>query len=386
MLNLQKVHQAIQAKASSIKYMRDQSNAALKLYLKTFEKFTTCSIHEFNQNIKGCTDNFAGALLTSEFEKGLIHSCLNRELTCSEDVSVWKAEILKDRVTAATDGSQIEPDKNLGLFFGAVQTGWFINYHAEKPPVKNIEFEIVLPSTSAEDDYELRQEVSFQRFRREVEKLTAIINTLGKQSFTKLPVAFFDGSLTVSFISSESRRREYQKLIKGLLNASSKHKIPVVGYIDTSLAFNLSRSLEQVYNLQSLSDKVSDSTLISHFTHKWGERTAFLEYFEKTDEESGLGFCYLKACSRRKKPCRLEIPMWVYEAGLMNEVANVVLAECLIGNGFPYPIEVADSIAVIQHAEREAFYDYLEKQLDLGLGQSLKLRSKTVRRKPAVVL
>ena len=80
------------------------------------------------------------------------------------------------------------------------------------------------------------------------------------------------------------------------------------------------------------------------------------------------------------------MPLWVYKQGLVDEVLNVVLAECLVGNGFPYPIEVADSIAVIQHAEKEKFYEFIEKKISLQIGKSAKLKSKSIRRKPTIVI
>ncbi|HEY9886491.1 MAG TPA: hypothetical protein V6C96_04445, partial [Vampirovibrionales bacterium] len=58
-------------------------------------------------------------------------------------------------------------------------------------------------------------------------------------------------------------------------------------------------------------------------------------------------------------------------------------AESLVGNGFPYPIEVADSVAVIQKVEKELFIETYEKkfQKDGQSNLSFKQKSKNLRRK-----
>ena len=60
-------------------------------------------------------------------------------------------------------------------------------------------------------------------------------------------------------------------------------------------------------------------------------------------------------------PARLDVPSWIYEAGLLNEVLDVVRAECVIGLGYPYAIETADSTAVITMRDREVFLAALQE-------------------------
>lgn len=75
------------------------------------------------------------------------------------------------------------------------------------------------------------------------------------------------------------------------------------------------------------------------------------------------------------------MPTWVYEQeGLLEEIIEVVMAESLVGNGYPYPIEVADSVAAIRHSEKEIFYNHLQKYLPVNLQKSSKNISKSNRR------
>ena len=80
---------------------------------------------------------------------------------------------------------------------------------------------------------------------------------------------------------------------------------------------------------------------------------------------------------------RLDIPLWVYERGLLDEVINLVRAEVIVGNGYPYVIETADAAAVINTRDREAFYAIFQRfAADVGvdLRVSQKAASKARRR------
>ncbi len=62
---------------------------------------------------------------------------------------------------------------------------------------------------------------------------------------------------------------------------------------------------------------------------------------------------------------------------------DVVRAECVVGNGYPYAVETADAVAVITMQDRERFYrvfqEFVEKE-GLPLRFSRKAVSKTKRR------
>ena len=58
-----------------------------------------------------------------------------------------------------------------------------------------------------------------------------------------------------------------------------------------------------------------------------------------------IAFTYLKT-NRDGLPARLELPMWVYDAGRAEQIINWVRGEVAIGGGYPYVIETADQVAV----------------------------------------
>jgi hypothetical protein len=401
MLNLTKVQQALEAKSSIIKLSEAERLKSFKLIAEGLQRLAKTKFSEFNEKVLSSQESFTGALATEELSAGIIHNPLDAVLSCREEVNKWKEKILKNRITTAVDGSQIEPDKNLGLFFGAVQVGWFVNYHSEgKPPIKDIDFEIVLPELMSEEDYELKHEISLRRFEKEALTLAKLIKQIAKTTYDKRPVVFFDGSLTLGFITSERRRKDYQAAMNHLLEASKSCQIPVVGFVDTSMAYGLVKSIEYAFQLPAMGSRISDTALLASQLEAWGSRSAVFKYHEVNSSTAAgsneICFCYLKTSTHKAKPARLEMPNWVYEQGLTNEVVSVVLAECLVGNGYPYAIEVADSIAVLQAKEREAFFEYLDKKeffsfsslasWNTGLAKSSKLQSKLNRRKPTIMV
>jgi hypothetical protein len=122
----------------------------------------------------------------------------------------------------------------------------------------------------------------------------------------------------------------------------------------------------------------------------WGDRTAAYLCARDDDVESVGGgkyyadvlFVYLKTTADRS-PARLDVPRWVLEEGQLEHVLDVVRAECVVGNGYPYAVETADAVAVITHQDRERFYrlfqEFAERE-GLPLRFSRKAVSKRGRR------
>jgi hypothetical protein len=77
------------------------------------------------------------------------------------------------------------------------------------------------------------------------------------------------------------------------------------------------------------------------------------------------------------------VPAWIYEQSLLDEVVEVVRAECVVGLGYPYALETADQIAVISTRDRDNFFRALQafaKEHNLDFSASAKIASKRRRR------
>lgn len=284
----------------------------------------------------------------------------------------WALEILHDRVTCAADGSQLIPGREVSLPIALVQVAWFENphcaagdYHKGAKPV------VLAPSDLlGQDDGQLQAEtvVSYTRFELEVEALCDFMHrrTGWQERGERLPVAFFDGSLAfmLAFSGSAARKKiqdHYEQAVTRLLTLSQATQIPVVGYIDQSYARDFVKLVDvwQQTGEGAARRYPYDAQLLPHLLKNWGDRTIFCYYRQAGLEkmlgpDGGLGFVYLQA-SAGGGAARLEFPAWVYRAGLVRELLDVVRAECVCGLGYPYAIETADQAAVITSRDREIF-------------------------------
>lgn len=121
---------------------------------------------------------------------------------------------------------------------------------------------------------------------------------------------------------------------------------------------------------------------------RWGDRTPAM-ICARGDVLQGYGnyresvaFCYLKTTATQP-PARLEFPRWMLDDGLLEPVMDVVRAEVIAGNGYPYAIETADAAVVITQQDRLEFYAHFQefmKRQGVEFSFSRKAVSKSRRR------
>src|SRR5690349_19763115 len=185
------------------------------------------------------------------------------------------------------------------------------------------------------------------------------------------PLVFFDGSLVVSFaltMPSPYRERYIASAIS-LLQTSEEQRVPLIGYIDTSYArdtITMLRRLDAAQPKPVLREtKRIHDALLWQGEMRWGDRTPamicargdILEDYGPYRES--VAFCYLQTTSKRP-PARLEFPRWMLDDGLLEPVLDVVRAEIIAGNGYPYAIETADAVSVITMQDRSEFYAHFQ--------------------------
>jgi len=317
-----------------------------------------------------------------------------------EEARAWAAETLFDRITFASDGSQIQPMPDISVPVAAVQVGWFENPHNPKVPyVKDVRVEVLPPDqvfvarggVSVFSD----QAVSLRRFALEVDVLCEWMHD--HAGVRPAPVAFFDGSLVVSFaerLEPETRDFYIAQAVR-LLRTSEETRVPLVGYVDNSRARDLTTMLGHLIPALDRGENVTDAGILRGLM-RWGDRTpawtcareGVLAAYRVGDseEETFLGdrvcFVYLKT-AEPQVPARLDLPRWVVEEGLAEDVVQVVRAECVVGNGYPYAIETADAVAVITAEDRRRFYGLFEQFAErngIRLTVASKIQSKGRRR------
>ncbi|MDJ1172866.1 DNA double-strand break repair nuclease NurA [Roseofilum capinflatum] len=299
----------------------------------------------------------------------------------------WVRDRLTGIPTFAVDGSQIYPTKDFSLPIALIQIGWFENFHrGDGDYEKDIAVDLITPNQFAAlgKGESLDRLVNRRRLELEVRRIIDYMQTHSHQSSR---LVFYDGSLIASFAETFDRPtyQSYLKTLRQLLSASQQHQIPLVAYIDTSAAEDTTQMLQRVLGLPPISG-VGDPQLLNPLM-EWGDRTLLCrchrpgilsDYQEQANQ---ITFTYLK--THAGYPVRLELPLWIVEAGLLDQVINWVRAETIIGRGYPYAIETADQVTVLRTEDRKLFYRLLQdwaEQEEIPFRLSRKMVSKAHRR------
>jgi hypothetical protein len=301
----------------------------------------------------------------------------------------WVRDRLTGITTFAVDGSQIYPSKDLSIPIALVQIGWFENSHLPQGGYeKDIRLDVMTPQDLqvGNSGEPVDRRVSMRRFEMETQRLIEYMRAHPNSETDRL--VLLDGSLIATFAEAfdASTRRFYVNCLRELLQTSEAYRVPLIAYIDTTYAQDIVVMLRSLFDLPT-SQSIHDSQLL-HQSMAWGDRTplfrcqrsGILKDYE--DQSDRIAFTYLKT-TREGYPARLELPMWMEEAGLLESVVDWVRGEVIIGSGYPYAIETADQTAVLQSDDRQTFYRILQdwaEQEQLNLRFSRKMVSKVRRR------
>jgi NurA domain len=323
-----------------------------------------------------------------------------------EEARRWAAGVLTGRATFAADGSQLFPGREASVPVAAVQVASFENPHTpEGRYFKDVHFEVITPDelrAGGRGFESPEQVVGARRFELEAEAVCSFLERRRgwRERGERVPLAFFDNTLVFS-----SRRggdsdtffaNRYATALARLIALSREAEVPVVGYVDHSYAPDVRDLLEAFYK-DLPETNVYDAQILRASAEggepllaAWGDRTIFWHCRRRNlapsfYDEAGsplVGFVYVQATGDGH-PARLDIPVWVHEAGLLEEVVDAVRAECVVGNGYPYAVETADEAAVMTARDREQFLRVMqdfaaENSLDFRL--SRKPTSKARRR------
>ena len=376
----------------------------LTAYLHVLRELQRTSTAEINEKLSGREN--AGALPSEELDERRTFSISFAENWANhEEARNWAVRILKNRTTFAADASQILPGRDISLPVAAIQVGWFENPHSDAMPYeKNAEFRILSPRDLLENQTEPMNpetRVGEMRFHAEVEPVGKFLAEKKgwRERGERMPLAFFDGTLLVSFsLPQTALQQSFLQAMVNLVRLSRDAQVPLVGYVDRSFARDLLSMLD-AFDDKTTSEKQTlyDATILHGATPEiaqplkfWGDRTCFCyskrkglsAFLDAETEKSLVGFVYLQTTGDGA-PARLDIPAWIYEAGFLDEVLDVVRAECVVGLGYPYALETADATAVITSRDREIFLRALQdfaSREKLNFSVSRKATSKGRRR------
>ncbi|MCY3990843.1 MAG: DNA double-strand break repair nuclease NurA [Caldilineaceae bacterium] len=367
------------------------------------EELKTSSAASLNRKLDAIDDAWPGALPTAEFDRAVgMRIPLGVTWQNREQARNWALETLAGRPALAVDGSQIVPTTDYAPPVGAVQIGWFFNDRGTATDgdaggryEKDISFEVLAPDelldSGGDDGVFPNWRVNQERFIRECAKLCEFMERCAERPFERRPVCFLDGSLIISFAGQLRAGREhgYIQAVQELLACSERTRTPLVGYVDNTYSRDLVTLLAALHGLPAPA-QINDAYLLRETLSGWGDRSPFwvcarpdrLSDAGRADFYKQVCFCQARV-SMENPPARLEIPRWLLECGRADEVVALVLAEAVVGSGYPYVLEAADVTAVIQQQDRQRFYrlyqDFLQEQ-GMAMTITRKQRSKQMRR------
>lgn len=395
--------QELNAKREDFARFAASQNDELESYLALLKELAAKSSAEIENRLSG---KEVGAIPSDELDKfHAVKLDFEPRWQNHEEARNWALQILEDRTTFAADGSQLVFEREISLRVAAVQIGVFENPHNSAGNYrKQAKFEIVTPqeitefAEEFEEPFRTATVVGLRRFQAETKAIEEFLisKTGWRERGERMPLAFFDNTLLVSYLQSSSKiGQQYIQSAKNLVLLSKETEVPVVGYIAQSEARDLIGLLDELAkgkNFLHLESKVlTDAQLLNNQTlKKWGDRTIFFhcqrkglsDFFVDDDKNALVGMIYLQTTGD-SVPARLDVPVWVYEQNLLAEVVDTVRAECVTGLGYPYALETADATAVITMRDREVFLRALQEFSDranLNFRVSNKKMSKARRR------
>lgn len=369
MLNRERVWLALESKRSDFQRYSEEKAQRQRTAGQWLDRFGTLNRDEILIRIDEAEDAWPGAIPTAEFDEATrLRMPFEQAWSNHQEARAWARAVMEGRTTVAVDGSQIAPDPTYSVPVGAIQVGWFINPHrADRAYVKDLAFEVLTPDELGEAGEEggyAVQTVNARRFARECNTLGELMKTEGEEA-----LYLFDGSFIISFAGKieKDRADAYIRAIVELLRASEREQAPLLGFVDTSNSHDIATLADHLFPGDAV-DKLSDAAMLGPALPGWGDRTPFflcarpdaLSKEGRAPFYKDVAFCYIRLNSNRP-PARLEIPLWLLEAGLAEDAVNLVRAECVVGLGYPYAIETADALAVISHQDRRRFYALFQR-------------------------
>jgi len=319
-------------------------------------------------------------------EPGELFKKYDRTWEDREGAVAWVDTVLSGKAVAASDGSQIYPKKEMFLAIAVIQAGLVLNRHGTKDYENRTNVRLLSPDDLGQEDMlpKHRDEmVDAFRFEMECDILREVLK--GEPGVT----AMLDGSLVLSHIQSakEEAKQAYLRGVTELLGTVKETGNLLAAYIDlsksTDLACMLSHLMgngdrQRVWDVQLLSGAMAWGDRTKAFLcdrdDRWGKGRSALELYGQYRD--CVGFFYMQLGS--DTAARVEFPVWVYEQGRLDELADIIRAEVLIKGDYPDILYRAHNLAVIKEKEKDVFLKMVRNLLADGLGVSSKELYKSV--------
>ncbi len=311
----------------------------------------------------------------------------------------------------ATDGSQIYPDRHVDpMFFLLNVSRVGFQYGTREEPlletVPRLHFEDDL--SDHVDDVLGRMTTELVSALRDEMELEQLLRAAREAAVDGRPlVALVDGTLIrwmIRGMNDEAAEAELIARYTELLQAFRDEAYPLASYVSmpaTTEVVNLLRFVvgeldETPPNDVSVSAEgpVLDGLLDRHVVDALlapGERSATFgstSHIQRSyPEGTEVCYFYLKVASPTggEEVGRVELPRWVADQpALVDRIHATVLRECDKGDGYPLALSEAHERAVIRGAEREAFFQLMERRFRRAGSSPTSSRKRRTKQRPRV--
>lgn len=266
----------------------------------------------------------------------------------------------------ACDGSQITPSRHDEISFGLINTAAveYIIRSGEAPRIFTRTELIPFDEEPTEDMVGVRRDAAEKSF------LAETAENAGNELLT---FAVCDGPLELFSKTPEVREYEqYRAEYLDALNRLAQAKVPAVGYIDRPHSDPVGQMLcilESGPDRESSGPGTDDSMIFGRILQP-GERSAIFAINSRSNRElsEDLRTCFFYMnIGRPGHPyiSRVEFPAWAADSGTADLLHAVLIAQCRLLGGHPYPfiLHRAHECAVVTLAEKEEVKGLLIREM-----------------------
>lgn len=301
----------------------------------------------------------------------------------------WAADVLSGKVVIAVDGSQILTKGEFNIPFGFVQAGAFwIEYTPEKSLYgKDFRSALIIGGTEEREQSEPLHEmgVDIKRLAKEIDLALETIEKFRKKGAKAY--LLLDGSIILRFLdraTDDVKKAMCGNLVR-LLHICEEKAIPVAGYVDYSFAKDITATLEKAIK-KSFDIKVSDIAVVGPTLGDggFGARTSVFrlkhDFTSRYYGEYANDICFFYQKLHSGPPVRIEFPKWICNADGVQDLAKVVAAQAIIGDGYPYVLLRAHETALLASANRDRFNTivtwFLSEECNIPVWATVKAKMK----------
>ncbi len=317
-------------------------------------------------------------------------SWLTANFDISPDKTYGQPALPANHAAAASDGSQIMPDKNEAALCYLINAASIILYYGkpERPVASTYPALFYREDDIWENDYggqRVRMSEKLIGVKRTIAEMNALESAVILMAKSGLPsVAFWDGSLIFWTIQDEPE--PYRSKVLGeyirAFDTARELKIPIVGYISDpgsrdfvnsmkimlcdQLPVNCDKCCHKTDGSPAPCDSISalKDNIIFKNRLRESERSVIMTSKSKVLKSYGdhdIRMFYLNVGS---ETARVEIPAWAAEDdSMLNLIHAVCYDQAVKGRGYPVVLSEAHEHAVIRSQERTVFYELLERSL-----------------------